>query len=45
MDRPECFEFAMEFLGDPEETVVRKYVEDLERQIETLNKDKEQNKK
>jgi hypothetical protein len=28
--RPECFGFAMSFLGDPEETEVRCYVEALE---------------
>jgi len=28
--RPECFGFAMSFLGDPEETEVRRYVEALE---------------
>jgi|688.fasta_scaffold773124_2 hypothetical protein len=28
--RPECFDFAMDFLGDPEETEVRRYVEALE---------------
>jgi hypothetical protein len=28
--RPECFDFAMDFVGDPEETEVRRYVEALE---------------
>jgi hypothetical protein len=30
LTRPECFGFAMSFLGDPEETEVRRYVEALE---------------
>jgi len=30
MKRPECFEFAMDFLGDPEAAAVRAYVEQLE---------------
>jgi len=30
LTRPECFDFAMDFLGDPEETEVRRYVEALE---------------
>ena len=30
LTRPECFNFAMSFLGDPEETDVRRYVEALE---------------
>jgi hypothetical protein len=30
MNRPACFEFAMDFLGDPEEKEVRAYVEKLE---------------
>jgi hypothetical protein len=28
--RPDCFDFAMDFVGDPEETEVRRYVEALE---------------
>lgn len=32
--RPECFEFAMDFLGDPEEPEVRAYVEALEKAVE-----------
>ena len=28
--RPECFEFAMDFLGDPENEIVRAYVDALE---------------
>ena len=28
--RPDCFEFAMSFLGDPEETELRNYIEALE---------------
>lgn len=28
--RPKCFEFAMEFLGGPEDEIVRTYVEALE---------------
>ena len=30
LTRPKCFGFAMSFLGDPEETEVRRYVEALE---------------
>jgi hypothetical protein len=30
LTRPECFGFAMSFLGDPEEAEVRRYVEALE---------------
>ena len=30
MDRPECFEFGMEFMGDPEESEIRAYIESLE---------------
>jgi len=30
LTRPECFDFAMDFLGDPEGTEVRRYVEELE---------------
>jgi hypothetical protein len=30
VQRPDCFEFAMSFLGDPEETVLRQYIADLE---------------
>ena len=29
-ERPECFEFAMDFLSDPEEPFIREYVEALE---------------
>lgn len=34
--RPACFEFAMDFLGDPEESEVRAYVERLERALEYI---------
>jgi len=30
--RPDCFEFAMDFLGDPEEAELRNYIEALEAQ-------------
>ena len=30
LTRPDCFDFAMDFVGDPEETEVRRYVEALE---------------
>lgn len=33
LKRPECFEFAMNFLGEPEETKIRKYVEWLENEL------------
>jgi hypothetical protein len=29
----DCFEFAMDFLGDPEAAVVRDYVEQIERAL------------
>lgn len=29
--RPQCFEFAMDFLGDPEAAEIRAYIEVLER--------------
>lgn len=31
--RPECFEFAMEFLGGPEDEIIREYVEELEKLV------------
>jgi hypothetical protein len=31
--RPDCFEFAMDFLGDPEEKEIRAYIEHLESYI------------
>ena len=30
LTRPDCFDFAMDFVGDPEEADVRRYVEALE---------------
>lgn len=36
LKRPDCYEFAMDFLGDPEETIVRQYVELLELQLKAL---------
>jgi hypothetical protein len=30
LKRPECFDFAMDFVGDPEESIIRNYVEQLE---------------
>ena len=36
LQRPDCFEFAMDFLGDPEESVVRAYVEALEARVTAL---------
>lgn len=36
LERPACFEFAMDFLGDPEEPIVREYVERLEQQVALL---------
>ena len=29
--RPDCYDFGMDFMGDPEETEIRAYVEALER--------------
>jgi hypothetical protein len=31
--RPDCFEFAMNFLGDPEKNEIRSYIEQLENHI------------
>ena len=36
MERPECYEFGMEFMGDPEESIIRHYVEWLENRIREL---------
>lgn len=36
MERPDCWDFAMDFLGDPEATEVQRYVEALEQQVEDL---------
>ena len=36
MKRPDCYEFGMEFMGDPEETEIRQYVEWLEKRVEEL---------
>ena len=36
MVRPECFEFAMDFLGDPECEQVKKYVEGLESALDRI---------
>jgi hypothetical protein len=38
MTRPDCFEFAMDFLGEPEAPLVRKYVEELEQQVADLER-------
>ena len=38
MARPECFEFAMDFLGEPEALIIEAYIEDLERTIGLLQK-------
>jgi len=37
-NRPKCFEFAMDFLGNPEEPEIRAYIEQLERQLERMRK-------
>ena len=34
--RPECFEFALDFLSEPEEPVIRAYVEALEARVAAL---------
>ena len=34
--RPECFDFAMDFLGEPESKDIRSYVEHLERTRDEL---------
>lgn len=39
MKRPECFEFAMSFLGDPEAAEMRAYVEALEIGVGELRAD------
>lgn len=36
MKRPECFEFAMDFLGEPEDAEIRGYIEGLEGKIKEL---------
>lgn len=36
MNRPECFEFGMEFMGDPEESKIRAYIESLENDRKVL---------
>lgn len=36
MERPECYDFGMDFLGDPEETEIRIYVEWLEKRVAEL---------
>ena len=36
LKRPDCFEFAMDFLSDPEEPHIRAYVEQLEARIRLL---------
>lgn len=38
MKRPDCFEFAMEFLGPPEDAELRVYIESLESRIAELEK-------
>ena len=35
-DLPDCFEFAMNFLGEPEETKIRDYVNNLQKKIHFL---------
>lgn len=37
MKRPECFEFAMSLVGDPEESEIREYVRLLEKKSLDLN--------
>ncbi len=36
MNKPECFDFAMDFIGDPEDAEIREYVEGLEKENESL---------
>ena len=36
MERPDCFDFAMELIGDPEESEIRAYIEQLERMVNVL---------
>lgn len=36
MRRPECFEFAMDFLGDPEAAKLLAYIEALEARVALL---------
>ena len=36
MARPECFEFAMDFLGGQEGKIVREYVEQLEQALQNV---------
>ena len=36
MSRPDCFDFVLEFVGDPEASVLERYVSDLEAEVERL---------
>ena len=36
MQRPECFDFAMDFLGQPEELEIMEYIEYLEAKVNRL---------
>ena len=36
MKRPECYEFGMNFMGDPEQTEIRRYVEWLENRVRRI---------
>ncbi len=38
LKRPDCFEFAMDFLGNPEEPIIRAYVEQLEAKVAEIEK-------
>lgn len=37
--RPKCFELAMDFMGDPEESEIREYIEYLEKKTKSQAKE------
>ena len=39
LSRPECYEFAMGFLGGDEEDAIREYIEKLEAAIKAIGGD------
>ena len=43
MNRPKCFDFGMDFIGNPEAAEIRQYVEWLERRVVELETTKQIN--
>ena len=39
MNKPECLEFAMDFLGETESKAIREYIELLEKRIRDLEQE------